>query len=199
MIEFWKVLQETALRMASVAVFAVFVENILLTRALDTSASLFIIRKRYSRPLFGLILTGIITVSAVVAGFFEESLQSYLWAPLLYVCVVGVVYVLFLLVCARLPQKIRGQLTPMIHLSAFNSAVFGALLLSRNYNLPEHIAYGFGAGIGFLFASYLVEIGYERLRSDKIPPAFRGFPATLIYIGILSLAFYGLIGHELSI
>ncbi len=197
--EFFHILRETAMRMASIAVFAIFVQNILLTRALDTSASLFIIRKQYNRPLFGLILTGIITISSVLASFFNDLFTSYQWAPIFYVCIVGIVYILFLLICAKVPHKYRVQITPMIHLSAFNSAVLGSLLLSRSYDLWGQIAFGLGAGIGFLFASYLIDIGYERLRSDKIPPAFRGFPITLIYIGILSLAFYGLIGHELSI
>lgn len=87
----------------------------------------------------------------------------------------------------------------MIHLSAFNGAVFGALFLSSSYDLGGRVAFGLGTGIGFILASYLIAIGHDRLNSQQIPPAFRGFPITLIYVGILSLAFYGLIGHELSV
>ena len=32
---------------------------------------------------------------------------------------------------------------------------------------------------------------------SKVPRAFRGLPILLIYIGILSLALYGLLGHPL--
>ena len=46
-------------------------------------------------------------------------------------------------------------------------------------------AFGLGTGIGFILASYLISIGYDRLNSDKIPPAFRGFPITLIYVCLL--------------
>lgn len=202
--DFFEVLRATTSEMASIAVVAIFVQNILFTRAMGTSAVLFITRKRYNRLLFGLILTGITTLSSILVYFADGWLtgtgaDAYSWRPLVYVFMVGIVYILFLFGCGLLPIHLRMQIIPMIHLSAFNGAVFGALLLSHSYDLWGHIAYGLGTGLGFLLASYLIALGYERLSSDRIPPAFRGFPVTLIYIGILSLAFYGLIGHELSI
>lgn len=201
---FSEILRTTIAEMTSIAIVAIFVQNILFTRAMDASASLFIIRKHHNRLLFGLILTGITTLSSVLVYFADRSIsrlgsRSYSWTPFLYVLIVGVVYIVFLLGCSKLPPKYRTQIVPMIHLSAFNSAVFGALLLGRSYDFWGRIAFGLGTGIGFLLATYLIALGYERLSSDKIPPAFRGFPVTLLYIGILSLAFYGLIGHELSI
>ncbi|HIQ58555.1 MAG TPA: hypothetical protein IAB22_03815 [Candidatus Merdivicinus intestinavium] len=203
MYNFWRVFQETAMGMGSIAVAAVFVENILLSRAMGVSATLFIIRKKNNLWLFGAILAGIITFSSILVYFADRWIQrlehSYEWTPFFYVLIVGAVYVCVLLACSRLPAKYRSQIIPMIHLSAFNGAVFGALFLSRDYNFWEHIAFGLGTGCGFILASYLVALGYERLNSSRIPSAFRGFPITLIYIGILSLAFYGLIGHGLSI
>ncbi len=202
--DFMEVLRATVPEMASIAVVALFVQNILLTRAMGVSASLFITRKHYNRNLFGLTLTGITTVSSALVYCADRWLSktganAYSWRPLVYVLIVGAVYILFLLGCGLLPLKLRTQIIPMIHLSAFNGAVFGALLLSHSYDFWGHVAFGLGTGLGFLLSSYLIALGYERLSSDKIPPAFRGFPVTLIYIGILSLAFYGLIGHELSI
>ncbi|MGI5893236.1 MAG: Rnf-Nqr domain containing protein [Candidatus Merdivicinus sp.] len=204
MSDFWEMLRDSIAEMTSIAVVAIFVQNILFTRAMGTSASLFIIRKHYNRLLFGLILTGITTISSILVFFADKGIRqteifTYSWAPFLYVWIVGLVYILFLLGCSKLPSHYRSQIIPMIHLSAFNGAVFGSLLLSRNDDLLGHIATGLGTGIGFILASYLIALGHERLSSDKIPSAFRGFPITLIYIGILSLAFYGLIGHELSI
>lgn len=200
---FGQILQNTITNMMSIAIVAVFVQNILLTRAMGTSAALFVIRKRNNLWLFGGILTGIITLSSVLVYFVDKVLgsreSSDAWTPFIYVIIVGVVYIAVLLLCSRLPSRYREQIIPMIHLSAFNGAVFGALFLSKNYDVWGHIAFGLGTGLGFILASYLVALGYDRLNSDKIPSAFRGFPITLIYIGILSLAFYGLIGHELSI
>lgn len=200
---FLVLVKDTAMQIASVAVISIFVQNIIFTRALGTSASLFIIRKRYSVWQFGLILTVITTLSSILTYFADKRIQrlrhAYYMMPLFYVMIVGVVYVATLLFCSRFLRKYNEQIQPMIHLSAFNGAVFGALFLSSKYNLIGHIAFGLGVGIGFILASYLISLGYDRLNSDKISPSFRGFPITLIYVGILSLAFYGLIGHELSI
>ena len=71
--------------------------------------------------------------------------------------------------------------------ATFNCCVLGTLLVaaSQNYNLLQSIGFGFGSGVGYLVAV---------LRSKDIPHIFRGLPSVLIYIGILSLAIYGLVG-----
>jgi len=59
-------------------------------------------------------------------------------------------------------------------------------------------SFGLGAGIGFTLATFFISVAYDYLYSAAIPRAFRGFPILLIYIGLLSLAFYGLVGHQLQ-
>ena len=54
--------------------------------------------------------------------------------------------------------------------------------------------FGLGSGVGYLVAVLVVDEGRRRLRSKDIPHIFRGLPSVLIYIGILSLAIYGLVG-----
>ena len=49
-------------------------------------------------------------------------------------------------------------------------------------------------GLIGLVAVLVVDEGRRRLRSKDIPHIFRGLPSVLIYIGILSLAIYGLVG-----
>jgi len=56
------------------------------------------------------------------------------------------------------------------------------------------VSFGFGSGVGYLVAVLGVDEGRRRLRSKDIPHIFRGLPSVLIYIGILSLAIYGLVG-----
>ena len=66
--------------------------------------------------------------------------------------------------------------------------------VGQNYNLLQSIGFGFGSGVGYLVAVLVVDEGRRRLRSKDIPHIFRGLPSVLIYIGILSLAIYGLVG-----
>lgn len=198
-------IKETALECASIALTMIFIQNAILTRALGTSAVLFNLRKRYSIGLFSVILTVIVTASCCIVYFFRQEIDrlrySYYMTPLIYVAIVGLVYIFTLLFCSFVLKKQYPKIRPMIHLAAFNGAVFGGLLLSdaAKYHIWGQIAFGLGVGIGYALASYLVSLGYERLNSDRIPRPFRGFPITLIYIGVLSLAFYGLIGHELTV
>ena len=54
-----------------------------------------------------------------------------------------------------------------------------------------------GIGIVVLvLAVLLVTEARHRLRSKAIPKAFRGLPITLVYIGVLALAIYGITGHS---
>ena len=74
------------------------------------------------------------------------------------------------------------------------------MFLNSKYctTLVEYIVHGIGVGLGFVFAVYLVAIVYDRLYSENVPYCFRGYPLVLLYIGILSMAFYGLLGHSLN-
>uniref|UniRef100_UPI0040299D9A Rnf-Nqr domain containing protein n=1 Tax=Gemmiger qucibialis TaxID=2997294 RepID=UPI0040299D9A len=65
---------------------------------------------------------------------------------------------------------------------------------SQPHHLRQSRAVGFGSGVGYLVAVLVVDEGRRRLRSKDIPHIFRGLPSELIYIGILSLAIYGLVG-----
>ena len=205
MSDFLLFFKDIFLQSASIAMMMIFVENAVFSRALDTSSILYNLRKRHSIGIFSVILTAIVTASCCIIYVFRQQIEhlsySYYMKPLIYVAIIGAVYILTLLFCSLFLKKHEQKIRPMIHLAAFNGAVFGGLLLSHvaKYNIWGQISFGLGVGIGYALAAYLISIGYERLNSDRIPQSFRGFPITLIYVGILSLAFYGLIGHELTV
>lgn len=190
-------------QVVSMALVAIFIENFIFTRALGSSTALVIIRKKNNLVLFSIILT-CITVVAGLITFFLYPLISHLpnngyYIPLIYVAVIGVVYIAALFVSGMLPQSLLKKIKPMIHISAFNCVVLGVMLLSslNNFSFAEFLGFGLGTGIGFSLATFFISVAYDYLHSEAIPKAFRGFPILLIYIGMLSLAFYGLIGHEL--
>lgn len=193
--------------MATCTLIAMFLENTIFTRALGTSSILLMLRKKFNLFLFGLILTAITLLSSICTALLYPQIDTlenkFYLMPLLYVLIIGVIYILTLIFCAKFLKKQMPKIRPLIHMSAFNCAVLGALLLSTTGNVAQIktaagvIGFGLGSGLGFTLAAYLISLSYDRLNSDKIPKAFRGFPITMIYIGILSLAFYGLIGHEL--
>lgn len=77
-----------------------------------------------------------------------------------------------------------------------NCAVLGVALLNvqREFNFLEALVYGFAAGVGFLFAIFLLSLVRERLVYARVPKAFKGFPIALIAGGLLALAFGGFRG-----
>lgn len=186
------------------ALIAIFLENTIFSRAIGSSTALFAVRKKFNIFLFGLIMTGIITISSIATYFVTPLLNNlpykYYITPAVYVIIIGIVYILALVITSRYSKKYQEKILQIIHVSAFNCAVLGALLLSSNIadlSLGGYLGFGIGTGIGFTVATYFVDIAYEKLSSEHVPVSFRGFPITLIYIGIVSLAIYGLIGHEL--
>lgn len=55
----------------------------------------------------------------------------------------------------------------------------------------DYVMMGFKLGIGFLVASYVLKIANVKLDSEEVPKSFRGYPILMIYIGIISMALYG--------
>ena len=63
---------------------------------------------------------------------------------------------------------------------------------SAAYSFADSIGSGLGAGIAFVLAAALISKGSAALdKNENIPEAFRGTPAMLVYVGLLSLAFAG--------
>ena len=77
--------------------------------------------------------------------------------------------------------------------------LFRSLLIafSGSYGLVQTVGFALGSGIGYTLAILLLCEGRRRIALSDVPRAFRGMPVMLLYAGILSLAIYGLIGHQL--
>ena len=190
------------------ALAAIFVENTIFTRALGTSRMLMVIKSPKTMLKFGVLLPCITTVSGFLAWLVNLYIRrfafKYYIEPLAFVLVLVFVFVAVSLALYFLyPQRYK-KYSEILLLAVFNCAALGAILLpahnsllSVESSLATWVGFSFGTGIAFFLATLLVFEGTRKLKGSHIPKAFRGLPATLIYIGILSLAFYGLIGHEL--
>lgn len=83
---------------------------------------------------------------------------------------------------------------------AFGFLPLGVLLVtgSGTGTLLVSLFAGAGSGAGYLLAMLLCWSIRERLAFCDIPRAFRGAPILFIYIGLISLALFGLVGHQLA-
>lgn len=189
------------LQIITVSLIAVFVENTIFARALGTSTLIVVARNRKNLLGFGICVTYITVITSILCYFIDKHITNRdIYRPLIYIAILGVVYILTLLCMWSFLNKYFTRMRKYVHLSTFNCAILGAIFLNSKYciTMPEYIFHGLGIGLGFVFAVYMVAIVYDKLYSKEVPFSFRGYPLVLIYIGILSMAFYVLIGHRLT-
>lgn len=184
------------------ALTAIFLENVVLTRILGVGRITFNGSLK-NRLVHGVSLTVVTTLSSMLCYAINFYLYDFkvlnTYRAFLYLVCVCVVYaVLYLLwgyfMRNRLPEVLR-----LMPLSAFNCAVLGALILSvtTQHSFAGTVGFAVGTGVGYTLALFLIETGQTRLELIRLPRAFRGMPIMLLYIGIVSLSIYGLIGHQL--
>ena len=79
------------------------------------------------------------------------------------------------------------------------SALFGALYVTayQEFHFFRITGYALGSGLGYTLALVIIYFARKRLAISPVPRSFRGLPILLIYLGLISLALYGLIGHRL--
>lgn len=208
-IEWYPVLRG-ALQFISYMGLAIFAENIILARALGVTRLLKLVPD-HKAPVwdFGLPLILVMGLSAPLGwaahNLLFPWLRNYLPAwlpisalrPLVYLSCGSAAMIVTWLLLFLLPRRHRQACHSQLTLTGFSTAVLGTLLIcaNQNYTTLQSIAFGIGSALGYVFIIFVVREGRRRLRSKDVPAIFQGLPSSLIYIGILSLAIYGLVGH----
>jgi electron transport complex protein RnfA len=182
---------------------ALFVENIIFTRALGTSWLFYLTRNPKEILKYTLLLTGVTTLSGIIGyplrGLLHSHEMSHVLVPIMFIAITAAVYLaVYFVIIKFFPEKFEN---PGLNLgtAVFNCAALGTLLVPANIRLDliSTVGYGIGMSLGFGFAAVIVGYGLTRLEYCRVPKIFRGVPIALIYLGLLSLAFYGLVGHQL--
>lgn len=182
---------------------AIFAQNLVLTGGIGASRLLRAARKRNEFPVYCLLVF-IFSLLGQIICFPFRLLLSEQWAsvylsPLSYAFAIGLMYILIRFVVERFFPEFFERYSSAITQSALNGIVFGIPLISAKLSLTFFSSIGFalGASIGFAVSVFLVDVGLRRIDNSDVPPSFRGIPASLLYLGILSLAFAGLSGQNM--
>ncbi len=182
---------------------AVFIENIIFTRALGTSWMFYLIQKPKEILRYTLLTAAVTTLSGLI-GYPLRSLvynhqYRHFLVPMVYIGVMALVYIgAYFFIKKVMPGEFE-KLGMNLGAAIFNCAVLGSLLIPVNARLDliSTVGYGIGMALGFGLAVTVMGYGLKRLEYCPVPKIFKGVPAALIYLGLLSLAFYGLVGHQL--
>ncbi len=111
--------------------------------------------------------------------------------------------VLYGFACLLLNWKKRDWFhdhSAMLAMAFFNCAAYGAMALTvySGFNWLEAAA--FGLGIGLSFSSGCIFAGARKALHEHLQysQSVSGLPAELVYVGLISLSLYGLVGHQLA-
>lgn len=183
-------------------IIALLAVNLILTQALGISTLFIAADSRKNLIGTAAVITIFTTLGSMAAYFINRLLpEKYSdFTLLFYTLAVGILYILLLIAAYFLFGKSFEKYRKYIHISAFNCAVMGTLftisekdaLSADVFSLSDYALYGVEAGVGFIIAALILTAAYRKLNSSKVPASFRGFPAMLIYLGIISMAVYSL-------
>lgn len=195
---------EMLLQVLSVFLSAALLENMVFGRALGVMRTTLVQEDKRAVMIFSLSVLFMCTVSSVL-GYGIRRVMVLLQAEpglfvkqaALFLAVVASYFLLYLIL--RRNRFFAAMVNDLVSYAAFNGAVYGSLLISstKELDLLTSLAHGVGAGAGMVLACGMILLGHRRLDLRRVPRSFRGIPIMLLYIGILALALYGLVGHNL--
>ena len=181
---------------------ALLAANLILTQALGTS-TLFIASGSRRKLVFTTVIITLFTTAGAGCAYAVDKLlpENYSCLTLLcYTLSVSLLYILFLTLTYIISKDSFVKIRRYIHISAFNCAVMGTLFTISGRaketpaldNFGSYVFAGLEAGVGFIIAALILAAAFRKLNSAKVPASFRGFPAMLVYLGIISMAVWAL-------
>ena len=179
------------------ALFTVFVQNLVLSSGLGMSEAIRVSTKPGMFGKFAAMVSGFSVVTSVICSLLNTviglSSMPFAGKAAVYGGILAAVYIL-LCVLLKLIFRVTDKFLGTLGIAALNTLVFAVPFIndSAAYSFADAIGSGLGAGIAFVLAAALISKGSAALdKNENIPEAFRGTPAMLIYVGLLSLAFAG--------
>lgn len=177
------------------ALYAMLFQNLVLTAAYGVSESIKIAKRPKHFVMCCVCVLLFSTVTSVFCNLLEKlSFIASLGAAfhyLIYAAVLSAVYLASGYVCVHV-LKANKKFMNSLGMCAFNSLVLSvpALNFKANHTFWEALGTGIGAAVAFALSVLLINAGIRYIAKNKnIPEVFKGTPALLVYVAILSMAF----------
>ncbi len=197
----------------SLAVKAIFVENILLAFFLGMCSYL-AVSKRVDTAIglgIAVIFVETITVPAnwmIYNYILREDALSWAGIPgtdlrylglIFYIAVIAAMVQIVEMAIDKMSATLYNALGIFLPLIAVNCAILGASLFmqQRDYTLPQATVFGFGSGIGWALAIISMAAIRQKLRTAHVPAPLRGLGITFIVTGLIAMAFMTFAGIQL--
>ncbi|MCI5225048.1 MAG: NADH:ubiquinone reductase (Na(+)-transporting) subunit E, partial [Candidatus Electrothrix sp. AR4] len=184
----------------SILLNAIFVENLVLSFFLGMCTFLAISKKVNTAMGLGLAVLIIQTITVPINNLIFTYLlkpDALAWAGqpdldltflglLIYIGVIAAVVQILEMVLDRYLPTLYNSLGIFLPLLTVNCAILGAnlFMVEREYTFGESLAYGIGAGGGFLLAVVALAGVREKLEYANPPVGLRGLGLTFITAGL---------------
>ena len=199
----------------SLAVKAVFVENMALAFFLGMCSFLAVSKKVSTAIGLGFAVIFVLTVTvpmnnlifnyflrAGALGWIDPELAEYDLSFLGFLCYIGTIAAMVQIVemtTDRFAPKLYSALGVFLPLIAVNCAILGGSLfmVERDYTLAESTVFGLGSGIGWFLAITALASIRERMRYSNVPAGLRGLGITFVLTGLMAIGFMAFAGIQL--
>lgn len=117
---------------------------------------------------------------------------------ILFIAVIASMVQLVEMVVEKFSPALYNSLGIFLPLITVNCAILGGSLfmVSREYDLPESIAFGLGGGFGWFLAIIAIAAIREKIRYSNVPAPLRGLGMAFIITGLMGMAFMSLLGID---
>jgi len=199
----------------SLAVKAVFVENMALAFFLGMCSFLAVSKKVETAIGLGVAVTFVLAVciplnQLLLVGLLKEGALAWVSPDLASVdlsflsllaqigTIAAVVQVVEMAL-DRFAPALYNALGVFLPLIAVNCAILGASLFmeQREYSFGEAAVFGLGSGIGWALAIVALAAIREKMRYSNVPEGLRGLGIAFILAGLMALGFLAFSGIQL--
>ena len=197
----------------NIIINSVFIENIVLVYFLGMCSFLSISKKVETSIGLGFAVVFVLSITAPANWALNEYLLAegaLAWAGLEDINLDFLQFIVFISVIAAMVQLVEmllDRFSPVLYynlgiflpLITVNCSILGCslFLVEREYNLAEATVYGFGSGLGFFLAIVSLATIRKRMRYSNVPPTLRGVGMSMLFTGLISMAFLGFSGISL--
>lgn len=178
----------------------IFVNNYVLAQFLGICPSIGVSSKVETSMGMSAAVTFVITLASVITWVLDRFILQPNFVYLRTVAFILVIAALVQIVEMFLKKSAPGLYNALgiyLPLITTNCVVLGVAILNvqTGYTLLQTVASALGASIGFALALILLAAIREQFtRMENVPECFRGVPAALTTLGLMSMAFAGFAG-----
>jgi Na+-transporting NADH:ubiquinone oxidoreductase subunit E len=199
----------------SLAVKAIFVENMALAFFLGMCSFLAVSKKVDTSLGLGAAVTFVLTVTTPLNNLIynyllKEGALTWLnpaWSSvdlsfvrfLAFIGSIAASVQVVEMTLDRYAPRLYSALGVFLPLIAVNCAILGGSLfmVERDYTLSESAVFGFGSGFGFLLAIVALAAIREKMVYSDVPGPLRGLGITFLVTGLMAIGFMAFAGIQL--